>query len=101
MAALTPTKLLATEFAGSMKVKVFTVTPSSASDTVDLSGYFDTLYAVIPVITAGEDANLLTIHPTFTGTTVTLVTKGADGLAATDWTGASVKLTVIGSDDDI
>lgn len=100
MAALTPTKVVSMDAsAGNYKLKVFTVTPSSASDTVDLTSHFDTVTAVLaPHITAGEDANLLTAHATNSSGTITIVTKGADGLAASDWTGASITLSVIGTD---
>ncbi len=102
MGAIAATKVVCTEFAGNEKTKVFTVTPGSASDTIDLSTFFSSITAVLtPQITAGADANLLTGHATVSGTTVTLVTKGADGLAASDWTTASVQLVVIGQDVNI
>ena len=98
MAALTPTDVKNTEFAGDVKVKVYTVTPSSASDTVDLSSDFDTLYAVIPVLEGGADAALLAgIQASFSGTTATLVTQEQDGTAATNWTSATIRLIVIGA----
>ena len=103
MAALTPTLVKSLDAsAGQTKIKVFTVTPSSASDTVDLTGYFDTINAIVcSNITAGADANLLTAHATESSETVTIVTKGADGNAATDWTGASITLTIVGTDSGI
>lgn len=103
MAALTPTLVVSLDTsAGQYKRKIFTVTPSSASDTVALASYFDTITAVAtPHITTGADANLLTGHATVSSTTVTIVTKGADGLAATDWTGASITLEVVGTDSGI
>ena len=99
MAALTPTLVVSLDTsAGNYKRKVFTVVPTSASDTVDLSSYFDTItFISTPHITTGEDANLLTAHGTFSTTTVTIVTKGADGNAATDWTTASITLEVVGT----
>ncbi len=102
MAAITATKVVCTEFAGNEKMKVFTLTPTSASDTLDLSTFFSSITAVFsPQITAGADAALLTGHATYSGTTVTLVTKGADGLAASDWTGAAVQLIIMGQDVNI
>jgi hypothetical protein len=99
MAALTPTLVLVVASPGGEYVeKTFTVAPSSASDTVDLTTYFDNVKFVrTPHITAGADANLLTAHATNSSETITIVTKGADGLAATDWTGASITLSVVGS----
>lgn len=99
MGAISPTSVLETEFAGTMRVKVFTCTPASTSDTVDLSTEFDTLYAVIAVLQGGADADLTAgIQASFSGTTVTLVMKNAAGSAATDWTGATIRLTVIGAE---
>jgi hypothetical protein len=99
MGAITGTLVKGTEFAGDYKVIKVTCAPASASDTVTLTqathGISEILY-VGPTITAGMDANLLTIHATFSGLVITLVTKGADGLAATDWTGAAADLLVIG-----
>lgn len=98
-AALSPTVVKKTEFAGDVKLKVFTVTPGAASDTVDLSSYFDTIIGVIPVLQGGADAALLAgVQASFSGTTVTLVTQAENGTAATDWTGATIRLMVFGTD---
>jgi ABC-type branched-subunit amino acid transport system substrate-binding protein len=100
MGALSPTKVKATEFSGNQKLKIFTVTPAATSDTVDLSGYFDTIYGVKAHISAGLDAALTLLITSFSGTTVTIVQKKADGTtAADDWTGASIELWVLGSDE--
>lgn len=101
MGALTPTRAVKTEFSGAVNVQVFTVTLGSASDTVDLSGYFSTIYAVIPVLQGGADANLLAgIQCSFSGTTVTLVTIEQDGTASTNWDSGTVRLTVVGISSD-
>lgn len=98
MGAITPTKVVTTEFSGKNKVFTFTCTPASASDTVTLSASngIRTIKDVIAVVSAGQDANLMTAHATFSGLVITIVTIGADGGNATDWTGAVVKLWVIG-----
>lgn len=98
MAALTPTKVRSTEFGGRQKVKIFTVTPTTSTDTVDLSSYFSTIDAVIPNIIAGMDAALTLVQPSISTTTVTLYTFEQDGTVATDFTGASIKLVVLGED---
>lgn len=99
MAAITGTLVKGTEFSGEYKLLKITATPTSASDTVTLTqathGINEILY-VCPTITTGADANLLTAHATFSGLVITVVTKGADGLAATDWTTASIDLLVVG-----
>lgn len=96
MGAITATKVIATEFAGEVKTKIFTVTPAAASDTVDLSSYFTTIYGAFGHLEAGMDANLTSLQISFSTTTVTIVSKGQDGAAATDWTSASVRLLVLG-----
>lgn len=98
MGAISPTKVQTISSPGGEYVeKIFTVTPGSASDTVDLTTHFSEITAIrTPHITAGADANLLTAHATDSSETVTIVTKGADGNAASDWTGASITLAVIG-----
>jgi len=98
MAALTPTVVKKTEFAGEIKAKIFTVVPTTSSDTIDLSTHFDTIHAVIPVIQAGMDAALTGVQASFSGTTVTLATFEQDGTVATDWTGAVIRVIVLGSD---
>jgi hypothetical protein len=103
MAALTPTKVLKSELAGDQKLYICTVVPTSASDTITFvaaTHKFRKIYGAFPFLEAGIDAALLTAHATFSGLVVTLVTKGADGLAATDWTDAVVRLLlVVGSAD--
>lgn len=102
MGALTATVVKKTEFSGDLKIKIFTVTPAAASDTVDLSSYFDTIYGVIPVLEGGLDANLALIQASFSGTTVTLKQLKEDGSTnADDWASASIRLIVIGSDNGV
>lgn len=104
MAALTPVNVIgsrgqSTELGGDYKIQVLTVTPSSASDTVTLVRATDkitTILGVFSEVVSGQDAALISSHATFSGLVITLTTIGADGLAATDWTGASIRLLVIG-----
>lgn len=98
MAALTPTVVRKTEFAGNQKIKIITVTPSTATDTVDLSSYFTTIDMALPVIIAGADAALQTVEPSISSTTLTLYTFASGGTVATDWTGASIKVLLIGEE---
>ena len=98
MAALTPTDVKQTEFAGDVKVKFYTVVIMSSTDTVDLSSDFDTLYSVTGQLEAGADAALNAgLQVSFSGTTATIESFEQDGTPATDWTSASVRLTVIGA----
>lgn len=99
MAAATGTKQLATEFSGDWKFVRITFTPTSASDTVTLTeathGIGEIGY-VSAKLTAGYDAALAGIFVTFSGLVITVVTTAAAGTAATDWTGATAELLVIG-----
>lgn len=99
MAAITGTLAGRTEFGGDYKVFKITFTPTSASDTVTLTaathGISEILY-VDPRLTAGYDAALAGIFATFSGLVITIVTTAAAGTAATDWTGATGEMLVIG-----
>lgn len=99
MAAITGTKvdIGGSAFAGhGEKIIEITCTPESASDTITLTKAdheaTDIQSIISAELTAGIDANLLTCSATHSGLVITLVTYGADGAAATDWTGASAKI---------
>lgn len=99
MGAVTGTLDKGTEFSGDYKMLKINITPASASDTVTLTlathGISEIL-GVVPVLLTGNDANLMGIFATFSGLVITVTTVGADGLAATDWTGATAALFVFG-----
>lgn len=99
MAAITGTLAGKTEFAGDYKVIKVTFTPGSASDTITLTealhGINEILF-VAPKLTAGYDAALAGIFATFSGLVITVVTTASAGTAATDWTGATGELLIIG-----
>jgi hypothetical protein len=99
MATITGTLAKATEFAGDYKVCIIDIVPGSASDVVNITlaeHGIDEIAAVIPMLKTGNDANLMGIFATFSALAITVTTVGADGLAATDWTGATARLVVIG-----
>lgn len=99
MTAPAGTLVKATEFGGDYKVVVVNFTPAAASDVVTLTAAahgISEILAVIPLLLTGNDANLMGIIATKSGLAITVVTVGADGLAATDWTGATAQLIVIG-----
>lgn len=99
MSALTPTKKYVGEFGGRTRLATFAFVPLSASDTITFVAAthgFEEIVEVVGVqIKTGQDAALMTGHPTFSGLVVTVTTIGADGLAATDWTGATAVLTLL------
>ena len=106
MAALTPTNVIgsrgqSTEFGGDYKLQILTVTPSSASDTITLVRATDkigTILGVFSELVSGIDSLLATCATSFSGLVITLTTYNPEGTAATDWTGASVRLLIIGKD---
>lgn len=99
MAAITGTLTHGTEYAGEYKTIRVTFTPTSASDTVTLTAAthgISEIVDVIPRILTGQDAALAGIFATYSGLVITIVTTAAAGTAATDWTGATGVLTIIG-----
>lgn len=99
MGAITGTLVKGTEFSGDYKLLKLTVIPASASDTITLTlathGISEIL-GVLPHLTAGYDAALAGAFTTFSGLVITLVTTASAGTAATDWTGATADVYVIG-----
>ena len=97
MGAAIATKVVATEFSGDCKLKVFTFTPDAASNTLDLSSYFSTIYGAQAHLTAGLDANLTILQTAFSTTTVTITQLKADGATAADnWSSAAIEVWVLG-----
>jgi hypothetical protein len=75
-------------------------TPTTNSDTVTLTLASHGIRSIATVIaceiTAGADAALQTASATSTGLVITLNTYAAAGTAATDWTGANVRIVLLG-----
>lgn len=99
MAAITGTLVKGTELSGDYKIVLLDIVPGSASDTVTLTAAthgITEIAAVYAGIKTGQDAALAGIFPTFSGLVITVTTTAAAGTAATDWTGATAQLLVIG-----
>ena len=99
MGAITGTKVVGTEFGGVHKLLTLTCVPASASDTVTLTEAthgITTIVDVIAILAEGQDAALSSAHATWSGLVITVKTETSAGGNATDWTGAVVKLWVIG-----
>ena len=99
MGAITGTLADKTEYASKYKTIIVTCVPASASDTVTLTAAdhgISEIVNVIPRLTAGYDAALAGIFATWSGLVITLVTTAAAGTAATDWTGATATLEILG-----
>ena len=97
MGAVVATIVKATEFSGDYKLKIFTMTPAAASDTLDLSTYFSEIVGADAHLTAGLDAELTILQTSFSSTTVTIKQLKADGATAADnWASASIEVWVVG-----
>lgn len=101
MAAITGTKVVNTEFAGTNKIVVLSAPIGSASDTITVSesdhGISDISALIGVQITGGLDAAFSYVQASATSTVITLTSFEQDGTAATDFTGTTVNVTVIGS----
>jgi len=97
MGAVVPTLVKATELAGDYRIKVFTMIPAAASDTLDLSSHFSEIVGCVGVITAGVAAACTLAQVSYSTTTVTVKTLKADGVTAADtWTSVVVEVWVLG-----
>lgn len=98
MAALTETLVYHGELAGKQRLHICTGTLESASDTITFtaSDGFDQIDAIVGIVlTGGMDANLISLQPSYSGLVVTIVSKGADGGASTNWDSATFTLTLL------
>ena len=100
MAAITGTKQYAGELAGEVKLLVLTATIGSASDVITLNaadhgGAASIVGIVGAKLTAGVDAACTHLQVSYSGLAITVESFGADGLAATDFTGTTVAISVL------
>lgn len=98
MAALTETLVYHGELGGKQRIHVCTGTLESASDSITFTAAdgFDQIDAIISCrLTGGVDAALLTVQPSYSGLTVTIVSKGEDGAASTNWDSATFTLVLL------
>jgi len=96
MGAITGTQVVATEFGGAKQLQIFTASIASTSDTIDLSSYFSAIDGVFGQISGGMDADFQALQISYSGTTVTVVSKQADGANADEFTGTTIRILVIG-----
>jgi hypothetical protein len=97
MGAITGTVAKITEFGGTEKLAVVTATIASASDTIALATTFSAITGILGiVITGGQDAAFTAVSASFSGTTITVTSVEQDGTAATNFTGTTVSIGVIG-----
>jgi hypothetical protein len=100
MGAITGTLAKATEFSGDYKIVSVTATVASASDTITFTaadhGISEITAIVGLVITGGQDAAFTAVSASFSGLVVTVTSVEQDGTAATNFTGTTITLTVLG-----
>jgi hypothetical protein len=103
MGAIIGTLAKRTEFAGDCRLYVITAVPASASDTITLTqathGISEITGIIGHALTGGVDANLFTAQISFSGLVITVVTKGADGAAASNWGSAGISIGVVGKSE--
>lgn len=83
------------------KLITVSATLGSASDTIVLTqaqtGIQSIAAVVGAVLTAGGDANLCALQASASAMTITVVSLGADGSAATNWDSGTINVTVLGT----
>jgi len=100
MGAITGAKTYAGEFPGEARILVLTATVAAASDTITLTaashgGVTEIVGIVGATITGGADAAFQFLQVSFSGLVITVVSLGEDGLAATDFTGTTVAISLL------
>ena len=99
MGAIADTIVKTTEFAGDYKIQILTATLGSNSDTIVLTatdnGISEIVYANAH-LSGGLDANLTFLQTSYSSLTITIASFEADGTVATNFTGATIEVLVIG-----
>ncbi len=92
-----------TELGGDCKLYIITATMGAASDTITLTQAthgISTIYGIVGLtVTAGLDDHFTFAQAAFSGLVVTLTVLEADGTAATDFTGTTVTVTLLGKSE--
>jgi hypothetical protein len=99
MAVLTDTIVKTTSLAGDYKIQILTATIGSASDTIVLTAAANGLSEIIYAkahLTGGAASTCQFLQTSYSSLTITIVSKGEDGGAATVWTGCTIEVLVIG-----
>jgi len=101
MAAITGTKITKTPttFSGELKIVVLTAPVASASDAITIavaSHGITSIVGVMGVMTDGMDAGFSDIQVSHTSTAITVESVEADGTDASDFTGTTVEIWVLG-----
>lgn len=101
MGAITGTLAGSTEFAGGHKLITVTATIAAASDTITLTEAAHGIKAITGIvgatITGGADAAFSYLQASYSGLVITVVSLEQDGTPATDFTGTTVEIAVLGT----
>jgi hypothetical protein len=99
--AITGTKIFGGELSGGSKLVVVTAPLTTEDDSITLTAATHGITAITSivgaVITGGMDANFSNIQVSFSGLVLTVVSIEADGTVATNFTGATISVAVIGT----
>ena len=99
MTALADTIVKTTEFAGDYKVQILTATLLTATDTIVLTaaanGISEIVYAKAH-LTGGVDTALCWLQTSWSSLTISIASFEQDGTVATNFTGATIEVLVIG-----
>lgn len=78
-----------------------TATAAATSDTITLTQALSGIQSIAgiigAVITGGMDAAFALLQVSFSGLVITVASFEADGTVATDWTGTTIAVTVLGN----
>jgi len=100
MGAITGVVDSSTVFAGEKKLVSLTATVAAASDTITLTEAdhgISSIDAIVGlVITGGQDAAFTAVSASYSGLVITVTSVEQDGTAATDFTGTTIAVTVLG-----
>lgn len=99
MGAITGTPVYIGELGGNVEILHLTATVAAASDTITLTaaahgGVTEITGIIGAVITGGIDAAFTFLQVSYSGLVITVASFGEDGLAATDFTGTTIALTL-------
>ena len=103
MGAISGTLAKRSELAGDSKLYVITAPIGTADDDITLTqadhGISEIEGIVGAVITAGADAAFCAIQVSYSGLVINVLSFEQDGTAATDFTGTTVSITLIGKSE--
>lgn len=100
MGAIVGTLAHSGELAGDVRILHLTAPIAAASDVITLTaaehGGVTSIVGVLgAVITAGMDSAFMFLQVSYSGLEITVASFGEDGLAASDFTGTTVAITLL------